>query len=444
MSDDHSENWIHKILVKFSNSREFTVSFILHVIMVAVFGTAVLFETTQDPPDFQSQGGSFFVPQEAESAPPPQDTLAPATQEVSFDIAAQLPAATGLSLPATTASAPASLQFDASQFFLPKQSASSSAQQQGSPSTLPPSSPSLPQESISPQVASSIKNFTSEWSKSPPSVGTRQREFLFTAFLGKYAGGNWNSTVEVGVKDKIVKGSLPNLLWIINKWSKDKITTNEKNIRVINLSSSELFSVKPPFIFLTGTRDFVLTESEIKNLRKYVRMGGCIWGDSSVPGRNSRFDIAFRREMRRIIDDVDKNFVPLPPNHPIFTSGYFPEIKKTPPGINFHEEPPYALHIYGEIAILYTANDYGDMWQIGIDENGSIDLKKNSKNQLAAVNEQLWKNRFLYVGNIAPSQQKPGSPPSSQNLVDAYKFGTNIIVHLLTRWDRITANAPSL
>jgi hypothetical protein len=175
-------------------------------------------------------------------------------------------------------------------------------------------------------------------------------------------------------------------------------------------------------------------------------MGGCIWGDSSLPGRNSRFDIAFRREMRRVIPDVDKQFEPLPKDHPIFTAGYFPEIKDVPPGLNFYQEPVYALKIYGEIGILYTANDYGDMWQIGIDEKGLVDMRRDERNQFVAINPRIWDYRFSYLGNIAPSGQAPrgGVEGVAQNLVDTYKFGTNVVVHLLTRWDRVVSRAPSL
>ena len=167
---------------------------------------------------------------------------------------------------------------------------------------------------MSTAVAAQIKAFTGGWGKGKGAgSGTRSREFEFTAYIGQYNGGNWNSTVRMSTGNKIETGSLPNLLYLMSAWSKDKIKTNYKNVQAIKLDSDEIFSVKPPFIFLTGTRDFKLSEKEVENLQKYVRMGGCIWGDSSLPGLRSRFDIAFRREMKRVIPDVDKNFEPLPP-----------------------------------------------------------------------------------------------------------------------------------
>jgi hypothetical protein len=78
----------------------------------------------------------------------------------------------------------------------------------------------------------------------------------------------------------------------------------------------------------------------------------------------------------------------------------------------------------GEIAVIYTANDYGDMWQFGLDEKGAIDLSRDERKRLIAVNEPMWHRRGLYFRNIEP-----------KSLLDTYKFGTNIVVHLLTRWE---------
>ena len=217
--------------------------------------------------------------------------------------------------------------------------------------------------------------------------------------------------------------------------SKNKVKTNYKNVKAIKLDSDELFSVKPPFIFLTGTRDFRLTEKEVENLQKYIRLGGAVWGDSSVPGRNSRFDIAFRREMKRVIPDVDKDWEALPAKHPIYTDVYYSDVKEIPPGLNFYREPIYALKIYGEVAIIYTPNDYGDMWQIGLNDQGQIDMRRNAppNNQYVAIRDAIWNNRETYLRNITPA-----------SLDATYKFGTNVVIHLLTRWENKTRSASSL
>jgi len=413
---------LQKLIEKFSNSRDFTISFILHAILVAVFGTSVLFQAVQEPPDFEGEGGGF-VGGEATTAPPPT------TQQ-------QVPQTPNITVTPTTSTvntittvAPSAMNFTMAPMIVTPVTPTAPPDTQ----MAAPKPSTVSGDGLTGAQASAIKAFTGGWGKGSGSgTGTRNREFEFTAYIGQYAGGNWNSTIQ-SIGGKIENGSLPNLLYFMSSWSKNKVKTNYKNVKAIKLDTDEIFSVKPPFIFLTGTRDFKLSDKEVENLQKYVRLGGAIWGDSSVPGRNSRFDIAFRREMKRVIPDVDKDWEELPTTHPIYAQAYFPEVKNIPPGLNFYKEPIYALKIYGEIAIIYTANDYGDMWQVGLTEQGQVDMRRNEKGTPVAINEQIWNNRETYLRNITP-----------ESLITTYKFGTNLVVHLLTRWENKTRTASSL
>jgi len=417
---------VQKLLDKFSQSRDFTISFVLHLIIVMIFGSTVLFNAVQEPPDFEGGEGGFVQAGAQEVAQPQQQTN---PQQTTFNVAT-VPTATTSSVTAITTTAPNALNFTMSPTISPVMTTTPTAP---SAASVTAAATSIGSDGLSAAAASQIKAFTGGWGKGTGSgTGTRSREFEFTAYIGQYAGGNWNSTVRV-VQNKIVTGSLPNLLYLMSFWSKDRIKTNYKNVQAIKLDSDQIFSVKPPFIFLTGTRDFKLTDKEVENLQKYVRSGGCIWGDSSVPGLRSRFDIAFRREMKRVIPDVDKDFEPLPENHPIFTQGYFAEIKSVPPGLNFYQDNVQALSIYGEIAILYTSNNYGDMWQIGLNEQGQIDTRRNQQQQFVAINETLFNNRGVYIRNITP-----------EALATTFRFGTNVVIHLLTRWEDKVRTAPSL
>ena len=52
---------------------------------------------------------------------------------------------------------------------------------------------------------------------------------------------------------------------------------------------------------------------------------------------------------------MDKNFEPLPPNHPIFTEGYFADVQgNLPAGLNFYKEQVFAMKIFGEIHAFLT------------------------------------------------------------------------------------------
>ena len=416
-----------RLIDKFSESRDFTISFVLHAVLIAVFGGTVLFQAVKEPPDFEGEGEGFVQPSDA--ATPPQPAQAQ-PQETTFTVAT-VPTPTNTSqLQTITTTAVNPLNFAMAPTItapVPQAPTTPSAAAVAAPSA------SLSSDGMSTQVASQIKAFSSGWGKGSGSgTGTKSREFEFTAYIGQYSGGNWNSTIRMD-KDTIQTGSLPNLLFLMSTWSKNKIKTNYKSVKALRLDSDEIFAVKPPFIFLTGSRDFRLTDKEVENLQKYVRMGGAIWGDSSLPGLRSRFDIAFRREMKRVIPDVDKEFEPLPANHPIFTQAYFPEVKEVPSGLNYYKEPVFALKIYGEVAILYTCNDYGDMWQIGLDADGKVDLRKDEKEKYVAINESLWWNREVYLRNLSP-----------ESLNMAFKFGTNVVIHLLTRWESKTRTAPTL
>lgn len=417
-----------KLIDKFSQSRDFTISFVLHLILVMIFGTTVLFQAVQEPPDFEGGEGGFVVSGEQAVAPPSPQTV---PQDTTFNVATVPTPTTSSSTTAITTTAPNALNFTMSPTIAPVMTTTPTAPDAAAVTAT--AAGAATSDGLTTQAASQIKAFTGGWVKgSGGGTGTRTREFEFTAYIGQYSGGNWNSTVRVS-QGKIETGSLPNLLYLMSKWSKDRIKTNYKNVKAIKLDSDEIFAVKPPFIFLTGTRDFKLTEKEVENLRKYIRMGGAIWGDASLPGLRSRFDIAFRREMRRVIPDVDKNFEPLPSNHPIFAQTYFPNIKSAPPGINFYDDPVQVMRIYGEIAIIYTSNDYGNMWSVGLNEEGQIDLRRNQRGQYVALNQVIYENRGTYIRNISP-----------ESLKACFEFGTNVVIHLLTRWESKVRTAPSL
>jgi len=413
---------LQKLIDKFSNSRDFTISFVLHVILVAIFGTTVPLQAVQEPPDFEGDSGGFTSGEANVATPPPQNTPPVPTPNITV---------TPTSNPVNTITtvAPSPVNFTMAPMIITPVTTTPPSTEMTAPKPA-----SVGADGLTGAQASAIKKFTGGWGKGTGSgTGTRQREFEFTAYIGQYAGGNWNSTIRV-VNNKIENGSLPNLLYFMQSRSKNKVKTNYTNVKAIKLDSDEIFSVKPPFIFMTGTRDFKLSDKEVENLQKYIRLGGAVWGDSSVPGRNSRFDIAFRREMKRVIPDVDKDWEALPINHPIYTSqAYYPEIKEVPPGLNYYREPVYALKIYGEVAILYTPNDYGDMWQVGLNDQGQIDTRRDEHYQFVAINPVIWDNRETYLRNIA-----------TDSLANTYKFGTNVVIHLLTRWENKTRTATSL
>jgi len=415
---------------RLAKAQAFTFSALIHAIAVIVLGGTVLLKSQEEPPDFTAEGGPLVSQETVSSAPPPESPqmqksdLAPSTETSSPT------APSSVALVALTSSAAAStFTMNAAPTLVPTIKMTPDT---AKPMTAPP--PSV-RGSLSKEMAGKIAGFTSGWARGGKGMGQplKTREFQFTAYLAKYQGGDWDSTVWFrDGKPEVAGGSLPNLLYLIEKISKGKIHAEPQPVP-LELSSEEIFEKKPPFIFFTGHRDFKLTDKEVANLAEYLRNGGCIWGDSSVPGQRSRFDIAFRREMLRLVPPGEQ-WGALPPNHPIYVQNYFPDINKPPPGVNYYDEPVYALIGYGgSIAIIYTANDYGDMWQFGLDDEMKFDLTRDEKRRMVATNEDMWHRRGLYFRNIDP-----------KTVLDTYKFGTNIVVHLLTRWEDKVRNAPKV
>ncbi len=413
-------------LGRLSRSRFFVISVALHFVLVLTGGSVVLFRQVGPQKDVDTEADGQLV---AAAAPVPteqikqlaQPTDPTVTEAVNNPAAASLSTITSLapggafSLPSNTLDTPTpSRNFS-------QQNLSGSALV--TPTTRPNEIPKA--------IAQKMKAFTQGWAKGDE-VGSgvnKSRTFKFTAYLAKYADGDWDSTVKMN-GNKIEKGSLPNLLYVMRKWSHDKIDAQPDPVP-LDLSSDEIFAKKPPFILFTGHRDFHLTDLEVENLRKYLQLGGCIWGDSSLPGNRSRFDLAFRREMKRILPDQDINWEILPPDYPLYTKTYYQEIHACSPGMNYYQEPVYALRNYGEVSVIYTANDYCDMWRFAVDERGEYDLRKDEHDAFVAMDGTLYYNKDIFFRG---TEIKP--------VVDSYKFGTNIILHLLTRWEDKLRNVP--
>ena len=399
---------------RLAQSRFFTVSLVLHLILVAVLGGVVLIKQTTPPPDMQA---TILAEANPPAPPRPEESV---NKSPSIDKSLTNPGTTfnPVIAPEQLRSQNPSPQiFDP--FALP-----------GPPAIEIGALPQPPSRGFSDQMSPAERKAVGDFTKwREPSRG--KDAYSFTAFLGRYQGGNWNSTVRVQ-NGEITGGSLPNLLYAMSKWSQEKIKTNERKVKAIALDSPELLTARPPFIFLTGTRDFKLTEKEIENLRLYIRSGGAVWGDSSLPGRRSAFDTAFRREMSQVLSGGNQDFEPLPANHEIFAKGYYKQVKDAPAGINHSREPVEVLRWSGEIAVIHTINDYGDMWQVGLDKDGQIDTARDERGQYVALNPALWDYRGTYVRNL----EQPAVEQS-------FRFGINMVLHLLTRWeDRLASPSP--
>jgi len=162
--------------------------------------------------------------------------------------------------------------------------------------------------------------------------------------LAKYnGGGDWYSDPT----------ALPNLIEFCNQNLKTNIYAEPSTIDV---GSPEIFNF--PYIELTGHGNIIFSENDVINLRTYLEGGGFLHCDD-----NYGLDEYFRREMKKVFPE--KDFVELPPSHPIFHQKYdFPEGL---PKIHEHDgKRPQAFGIFIEerLVCLYTYEcDLGDGWE---------------------------------------------------------------------------------
>jgi hypothetical protein len=160
----------------------------------------------------------------------------------------------------------------------------------------------------------------------------------------KYGGGgDWYAN----------KTSLPNLINFVNKNLRMNIAPEEE---VVEVGSPELFSY--PFVHMTGHGNVVFTDSEIRNLRKYLMSGGFLHVDD-----NYGLDKFIRLEMKKVFPELD--FVELPFNHPIYHQKYsFPNGL---PKVHEHDGKPsqgFGLVYQGRLVCFYSYEcDLGNGWE---------------------------------------------------------------------------------
>jgi len=425
----NEENWQDKLM----RSRYALIALALHAVLFLMFGTYVIFEAVLA----EEEEGITFVQGDAlelGSEPPPPDVAPPPDQDSDAN--------------------PEDIQVPTQQVAMPTESVmdvigTDSALASAPPIPVPPmpvpsvktplttkinnanSGPSLTSASFDKRAAG-IRGTLKKWGRGKGDIGRQTGKNVtaeFKAYLARYQDGDWASTISMK-NGKISNGSILNLMIYTTEWTKNRVKATLVP-EPIELGSPELLEVMPPFVLMTGRKDFTLTEQEIKNLQAYLVAGGCIWGDSGLAGKGSRFDVAFKREMKRVLPDADKLWEEIPNDHPIYTEGQFP-FEGPPPGMNYYDEPLQVIKMDNQLAVLYTPNDYADMFRMVYKKGVTpLTLQGHSKKAVRYTPNQLRHNRGTFFRNF--------NEPATEK---TYKFGINIIIHLLLRFDKQLLMAP--
>lgn len=132
----------------------------------------------------------------------------------------------------------------------------------------------------------------------------KREDKLATFFMGrvKYASNDGRDCGGVG----------EDLMKLVSRASTIKIQEE----RQVKLAEALLFET--PFVFMNGHNDFVLTEAELQNLRKYLGHGGFVFGSGCCT--NPDFPKAWRREFSRIF--AGESVKALSYDHLIYRSFY--------------------------------------------------------------------------------------------------------------------------
>ena len=135
-------------------------------------------------------------------------------------------------------------------------------------------------------------------------LGQTAEDKQATFFMGrvKYSSNDGDDCSGVGQE----------LMRLVSRASTLKIQEERK----VHLTDPELFET--PFLFMNGHNDFVLTEPELANLRKFLSHGGFFFasGCCTSPG----FPKAWRREFGRIF--ANEKVKPIPYDHLIYRAFY--------------------------------------------------------------------------------------------------------------------------
>jgi len=164
------------------------------------------------------------------------------------------------------------------------------------------------------------------------------------ALLKYNGGGDWYANLET---------SLPNLI----KFADDNLGTSiDPEQAIVEAGSPELFNY--PFVHMTGHGNWVLSQSEAENLRKYLTGGGFLHIDD-----NFGLDPYVRPQMKKVFPELD--FVELPFSHPIYHQKY--DFPNGLPKIHEHEgKAPqgFGLIYQGRLVCYYSFEcDLGDGWE---------------------------------------------------------------------------------
>ena len=200
-------------------------------------------------------------------------------------------------------------------------------------------------------------------------INSYSQEIALVKYKG---GGDWYANPT----------SLSNLIKYCNATINTKIKPKPA---LVEPSNPDLFSY--PYIHMTGHGNVVFSDSDVTNLRNYMRAGGFLHIDDNY-GLNQYI----RKEIKKIFPEND--LVEIPANHPIFQKPFlFPAGL---PKIHEHDgKRPQAFGIFinSRLVLLYTYEcDLGDGWEDPEVHNDPIDVREKALKMGANIMNYIFTN----------------------------------------------------
>jgi hypothetical protein len=132
----------------------------------------------------------------------------------------------------------------------------------------------------------------------------------------------------------------------------------------VSLDDASIFEM--PFLYISGTTDFSLTDKERANLRQFLANGGVLFAEAAE-GRPT-FDAAFRDEMSKVLPG--RALTALPAEHAIFKQPENIGLVKARPALavkmgNQSQVQPemYGIEVNGVLGVIYSPRDLSAGWE---------------------------------------------------------------------------------
>ena len=201
---------------------------------------------------------------------------------------------------------------------------------------------------------------------------------MFTYMLANYQLGRSSASEKVyyqadaAERDEFVVGQLmhagdwdPHPGGVVNLLRYlDKNSTMDLLFKRATVAVKEADAFAYPVIYMTGHREFTLSDEDVAALRRYFADGGVLVANACC-GRPA-FDRAFRREMAKVFGD--DRLASLPSEHPIYRSlytianvEYSPLLAEEEPGLNVPTLE--GISSEGRLAVIYSRYGLGASWE---------------------------------------------------------------------------------